>query len=76
MPHRPDRTLDLTGKACPFTLLEIGNALRTLEPGQILEAVSDSEAFPGDVEAWCAGIGEEFIGAEVGDEIRVCLRKR
>jgi tRNA 2-thiouridine synthesizing protein A len=75
MGNKPDRTIDLTGKQCPFTILEIGKILRTLQPGQVLEVLADSDALTDDVKAWCAGVGEEFIGAEVQDGIRVYLRK-
>jgi TusA-related sulfurtransferase len=76
MRHKPDRTIDLTLQHCPFTILETGKTLKTMQSGQILEILSDSESLVGDLEAWCEGIGEELLGAETGEIIRIYVRKR
>ncbi len=39
----PDRTLDIRGKICPFTLIETRNTLKELTSGQRLEVLVDHE---------------------------------
>ncbi|MBU0566920.1 sulfurtransferase TusA family protein [bacterium] len=36
-----DETVDITGKICPYTVMEVRDALKPLESGQILEVISD-----------------------------------
>jgi TusA-related sulfurtransferase len=76
MRYKPDRTIDLTLKQCPFTILEIGGALKTMQSGQILEILSAAGALADDVGAWCAATGEELLGAETADGVRIYVRKR
>ncbi|MEW5768488.1 MAG: sulfurtransferase TusA family protein [bacterium] len=36
-----DKVVDITGKICPYTVMEARDALKTMESGQILEVVTD-----------------------------------
>lgn len=36
-----DRTIDITGKICPYTLIETREALKRLATGQVLEVLVD-----------------------------------
>lgn len=40
---RIDRTIDVQGQICPYPFVEIKNALRELEQGQVLEVLTDYE---------------------------------
>jgi tRNA 2-thiouridine synthesizing protein A len=75
MDAKPDRTLDLRGKECPFTILEVGKALETLESGDLLRVISDRESIIEDLRAWCEGTGTEFVKATAQDNIDIHLRK-
>ena len=75
MVPKPSRTLDLCGKQCPFTIVEIGKALRDLSAGEVLEVLSDSQTFLDDVKAWCEGTGTILVDSTTQDGIRAYLRK-
>ncbi len=36
-----DKKIDISGKICPYTVIEARDTLKTLEPGQVLEVISD-----------------------------------
>jgi len=36
-----DKVFDISGKICPYTVLETREALKLLAPGQVLEVLSD-----------------------------------
>ena len=38
-----DRSIDIRGQICPYTLLETRNALKEISTGQILEVLCDYE---------------------------------
>lgn len=72
---KSSRTLDLCGKACPFTIVEIGKALRELSPGEVLEVLFDSESLVDDLKAWCEGTGTVLVDFTSQGVTRVYLRK-
>lgn len=75
MELKPSREIDLRGKECPFTLLEIGDALRGLETGALLKVTTDHDSIVEDVKAWCAGTGTEFVEVRRQGGIHIYLRK-
>jgi tRNA 2-thiouridine synthesizing protein A len=75
MKLKPDQSLDLRGKECPFTILEIGKAFRTLTAGDLLEVISDRESVIADVEAWCKETGAELAGTDTDVGVKIYLRK-
>jgi tRNA 2-thiouridine synthesizing protein A len=36
-----DKVIDITGKICPYTVMETRDALKPMAPGQVLEVVTD-----------------------------------
>ena len=36
-----DKTVDISGAICPYTVMETRDALKTMEAGQVLELISD-----------------------------------
>ena len=71
----PDGKVDLRGLRCPFTLLELGKALKTLKGGGLIEITSDHESIIDELQIWCTGTGVEFVASAVEDDIKVYLRK-
>jgi TusA-related sulfurtransferase len=67
--------LDLRGKECPFTVLELGKTVRGLARGDVLEIRVGRETAVDDIRAWCEGTGNEFLTSEVTATIKVYLRK-
>ena len=40
---KQDRTVDIRGKICPYTILETRNTLKEMSTGQVLEVLCDYE---------------------------------
>ncbi len=38
-----DKTIDIRGKICPYTLIETRDALKSMMKGQVLEVLCDNE---------------------------------
>jgi cysteine desulfurase len=75
MSLEPDMRLDLRGKRCPFTVLDLAVAVRNLAAGGTLEILVDGSAGAEEVRAWCEATGREFIEPEGIDTGRVFLRR-
>jgi tRNA 2-thiouridine synthesizing protein A len=71
-----DETLDVLGLYCPAPILHTGKKLAEMQPGQVLEILSDDEGIKKDMPAWCESTGNEFLGLEEeGDVIHVFVKK-
>lgn len=71
------RTLDTRGTLCPQPIMDLAAVMRTLEVGDELVVLSDDAAFAADVEAWCAGTGNELLSLErIEREFTARLRRR
>ncbi|BAU23899.1 SirA family protein [Caldimicrobium thiodismutans] len=66
---KPDLSVDIVHLMCPIHLLELNEAIKQIEPGQILELVTDYERALEDVPKWCEVFGQEFIGLREDGEI-------
>ncbi len=63
-----DRQIDITGKICPYTLIETREALKTLKQGQVLEVLVDFEpAAMVTIPNFCAKKGYPFQSIPNGD---------
>ncbi len=63
-----DATADLVYRVCPMHLLEPSEFLKELQPGQVLEILTDYDGALEDLPAWCAKHGQEFIGICADDD--------
>ena len=61
---RPDVRLDLSGLTCPAPLLGAKRVVDDLEPGQILELVSDCPGTRDDLFIWARHTGNEIVLVE------------
>jgi len=68
-----DATADLVYRMCPMHLLEPGELIKGLQPGQVLEILTDYDGALEDIPAWCAKHGQEFLGI-CDDECDDCYR--
>ena len=71
--YKADSTADLVYRACPMHLLEPAQLIKDLQPGQVLEILTDYDGALEDIPAWCAKNGQEFIGLDE-DEGNDCYR--
>ena len=75
MTSEPAKKLDLRGKRCPYTLMDLSAAVRALPEGGALEVLVDGPHGVEEIKAWCEATGREFTEPE-GDRMhRVLVRK-
>ena len=71
-----DLKLDCVGLFCPMPVLKTREAMRRLEPGQILEMTSDDPASEADVRSWTTRTGNDLMEIDRnGATFRFLIRK-
>jgi len=58
---KPLVTLDLCGLSCPAPLLGAKHVIDDLQPGQVMQLISDCPGTPDDLFAWSRHTGNEVI---------------
>lgn len=67
--------LDTVGRACPWPLIELGRALRSLRPGTQVLLLADDPVVLTDVPAWCAMVGGQLVRTDhEAADIRMLIR--
>ena len=71
-----DQVLDCTGLACPLPVVKTSQAIKKIEPGQVLELLATDPGVEPDMKAWSGRTGNELlsIGRE-GDVFHVLIRR-
>ncbi len=71
-----DQVLDCTGMACPLPVVKTSQAIKKIEPGQVLELLATDPGVEPDMKAWSGRTGNELlsIGRE-GDVFHVLIRR-
>ena len=71
-----DVVLDCTGLSCPLPVVKTAQAMKELEPGQVLELLATDPGVEPDMKAWTNRTGHELVNLEqVGNTFHVLLRK-
>lgn len=71
-----DQVLDCTGMACPLPVVKTAQAIKTLDPGQVLELIATDPGVEPDMNAWSRRTGNELIGIDrEGETYHVFVRK-
>jgi len=65
---KADVTADIVYMMCPMHLLKLEELIKTLEPGQVLEILTDYDGALEDIPAWCEKTGNEFLGIEESED--------
>jgi tRNA 2-thiouridine synthesizing protein A len=74
---KPDRTVDTSGECCPGPLREAHRAIKTMQPGEVLELISTDTGSRMDIPAWCDRTGHVLLRIdEDGKTFRYFVRKR
>ncbi len=74
---KADLTADIVYMMCPMHLLKLQEMMRQVEPGQILEVLTDYDGALEDIPEWCAKTGNEFIGIEEAEDFyKFYIRKK
>lgn len=75
-PPAPDAVLDTVGLFCPVPILRTAQRMKRMNPGEVLEILSDDRVILIDMPAWCRSTGNEYLGSrEAEREIRLLVRK-
>ena len=59
--------IDCRGRSCPVPVIELAKAILAVEPGEVVEVLSDDPAARVDIPAWCRMRGHEYVGEEPRD---------
>jgi tRNA 2-thiouridine synthesizing protein A len=61
---KPSLVVDTRGLFCPMPVIKTSDALKNLDPGKIVEVISDDPAIEFDLPAWCASHGHVIRRSE------------
>ncbi|MEZ0344366.1 MAG: sulfurtransferase TusA family protein [Caldimicrobium sp.] len=76
-PPKADLSVDIVHLMCPIHLLELNESIKKIEPGQILELITDYDRALEDVPRWCELFEQEFLGVvDDGDVFRFYIRRK
>lgn len=71
------KILDLKGLSCPLPIAKTAQAIRDLQPGELIESLATDPGSVPDFKAWCTSTGHELV--EQGEEdgvFRFVIRKK
>jgi len=70
------KTYDLTGLACPMPIVKVSKAMKELNPGDIIDAVTSDPGALTDFPAWARTSGNEIIQTDTeGSNTRFYIKK-
>lgn len=75
---KPKKFLDISGKICPYTLIEANKVLREMKKGEVLEILSDYEpAVKSTIPSMCdkKGYPYEVKEIEKGKKWQMLIKK-
>jgi len=73
----PDRTLDTSGRLCPYPIVETARAMKALSPGSVLCVVATDPGIATDMPMWCRATRNEHLGTfQDGASWKSWVRKR
>jgi TusA-related sulfurtransferase len=74
---KADVTTDVVYMMCPMHLLKLQEMIKEIEPGQVLEILTDYDGALDDIPAWCEKTGNEFLGIEETEDFyRFYIKKK
>jgi tRNA 2-thiouridine synthesizing protein A len=70
------KVLDLKGLSCPLPIAKTAQAMRELQPGDLIESLATDPGSVPDFGAWCRSTGNELIEQTEQDGVyRFLIRK-
>jgi tRNA 2-thiouridine synthesizing protein A len=76
MTEAPAHVLDCKGLQCPLPVIKTAQAIKTIEPGQVLELLATDPGVEPDMKAWTSRTGNELLGIErQADAFHVLIRR-
>ena len=71
-----DQVLDCTGMSCPLPVVKTSQAIKKIEPGQMLELLATDPGVEPDMKAWSRRTGNELISIGQRDGVFHVLIRR
>jgi len=59
--------LDCKGLQCPLPVIKTAQAIKTIDPGQVLELLATDPGVEPDMKAWTTRTGNELLGIDRRD---------
>ena len=71
------KSLDLKGLSCPLPIIKTAKAMKSINPGEYLEAFATDAGSVPDFKAWSQSTGNPLVECDVQDgAFHFVLRKR
>jgi len=71
------QTVDARGLSCPMPIVKTAQAMKTVDPGKLLEVLATDPGSVADFAAWSRSTGNELVTSSVEDGVyRFVLRKK
>ena len=71
------QVVDVRGLQCPMPVVKLAQAVKQLQPGQVLELLSTDPGVEADMPSWASRTGNELLSLEwTGTEYRIRVRRR
>ncbi|OYR83157.1 SirA family protein, partial [Halorubrum sp. E3] len=64
----PDETVDARGAACPGPLMDLIGKVRSVDSGDVVRLLSDTDQSHTDVPEWVEEAGNELVAVEELDD--------
>jgi tRNA 2-thiouridine synthesizing protein A len=72
----PAQVVDCVGMQCPLPVIKIAQAIKGLDPGQLLELLATDPGVEPDMNAWTRRTKNELVGiTKDGEVFHVLVRK-
>lgn len=69
--------VDARGLVCPMPTIRLGQAIRKVDRGQLVEVWSDDPGSTQNMAAWCRNTGHELVGQSADDDtFKFVVRRR
>ncbi len=71
------QTVDAKGLSCPMPIVKTAQAIKTVEPGAVIEVLATDAGSVKDFAAWCRSTGNELIDQSAdGGVFRFVIRRK
>lgn len=72
-----DKSMDLSGLACPMPVVKVSKGIKEVEVGQVLEATTTDPGSLTDFPAWARTSGNEILKTDQdGDTIKFYIQRK
>lgn len=73
----PERTIDTSGRLCPFPIVETAKAMKGMDAGAVLLVLATDPGIAVDMPMWCKATRNEHLGTfQEGAAWKSFVRKR